>query len=497
MTRRSSALFFICLIFVTTTLADTKLKVRQTMQGQSFENTTYIKGKRQRSEQNMGGQNMSGQNMGGMEIVSITQCDLRRNLRVMPASKAYVIELYDIPSETTTEVKPAPTTKSKPLPPPHKGGVITTILNVKDTGERKQMFGYTARHLFITMETESSPDACTQQKSKMQIEGWYIDATFGTGCDDQRYTNYRPTSAHSTGCQDRYEMKQRGSVKRGYPVWEKMTMFDENGKETYSFTNEVIELSSANLDPALFDIPAGYREVKDASELYASVAANHSSNQGQAPSAPSNNLVSAMPSAKSNAQPASAVEVGTKKTGVVRFGLSNVKVSAVGEGLNAAELATAIQNSLNQYLKAPNIEIVPLEAVLPAALEAEAKQKECDYVIYANVAHKKGSGGGFGKAFSGVIAPTVGRIGIGHTGSVAGNIAGQVATAAIVSAGTMAANVKAKDEVTLDVRLQAPGNATPATSKQLKAKAKADGEDILTPMIEQAAQAILDVGAKR
>lgn len=487
------AIILVCLCCSTLTFADTKIKIRQTMQGQSFENTTYIKGKRQRAEQHMG----------GMETVSITQCDLRRNLRVMPASQVYVIEPYDVPTENTAEVKTAPVAKSQPT---QKGGVITSLYTIKDTGERKQMFGYTARHLLITMETESSPDACTQQKSKMQTDGWYIDATFGTGCDEQRYTPYQRPTTSKPSCQDRYEMKQVGSGKRGYPVWEKMTMLNENGKEISSFINEVVELSQSTLDAALFDIPEGYREVKSVNELYASAATNSNyadrSHNASVAVPGSNNLVSSMPGARTsttaaNNQAPAATEAGAKKAGVVRFGLSNVKVSAVGEGLSAAELATAIQNSLTQYLKAPNIEVVPLEAALPSAIEVEAKQKECDYVIYSNIAHKKGGGGfGMSKAFSGVIAPTVGRMGIGHTGSVAGNIAGQVATSAIVSAGTLAGNVKAKDEVTFDVRLQAPGNATPTTSKQLKAKAKADGEDILTPLIEQAAQAIFDAGTK-
>ncbi len=502
MQRKHIAIILSCLIFSTLTFADTKVKARQTMQGQSFENTTYIKGKRQRSEQNLG-----GQNRGGMETVTITQCDLRRSVRLMPANKVYVIDPYDTPGENTPDAKTEAATKPQPKVT-QKGGVITSTTTIKDTGERKQMFGYTARHLIITMETESSPEACTQQKSKMQTDGWYIDATFGSGCDEtQRYANYRPTSTKPE-CRDRYEMKQVGAGKRGYPVWEKMTMFDENGKESYSMLTEVVELSSATLDASLFEIPAGYREVKDASELYTSTAmtsaaTNQSSNNGTASAnvPGSNNLISSMGSAKAKAQTAmnqpAAPEAGAKKAGVVRFGLSNVKVGAVGEGLSASELATAMQNSLTQYLKAPNVEVVLLEAALPSAIEAEAKQKECDYVIYANITHKKGSSGGFGKAFSGVIAPTVGRIGIGHTGSVAGNIAGQAATAAIVSAGTMAANVKAKDEVALDVRLQAPGNATPTTSKQLKAKAKADGEDILTPLIEQAAQAIFEAGTKR
>ena len=63
--------------------------------------------------------------------------------------------------------------------------------------------------------------------------------------------------------------------------------------------------------------------------------------------------------------------------------------------------------------------------------------------------------------------------------------------------GSATAGVKPKDELTLDVRLQAPGNATPAASSQFKAKAKSAGEDIVTPAVEQAAQLILGASIKR
>lgn len=499
MQRKHIAIILSCLIFSTLTFADTKVKARQTMQGQSFENTTYIKGKRQRSEQNLG-----GQNRGGMETVTITQCDLRRSVRLMPANKVYVIDPYDTPGENTPDAKTEAATKPQPKVT-QKGGVITSTTTIKDTGERKQMFGYTARHLIITMETESSPEACTQQKSKMQTDGWYIDATFGSGCDDQRYTNYRPASAKPE-CRDRYEMKQVGAGKRGYPVWEKMTMFDESGKESYSMLTEVVELSSATLDASLFEIPAGYREVKDANELYTaaaltSAATNQSSNNGHASANVSgnvsgnSNLLSSMgSSAKAKAQTATnqpaAPEAGAKKTGVVRFGLSNVKVGAVGEGLSATELATAIQNSLTQYLKAPNVEVVPLEAALPSAIEAEARQKECDYVIYSNITHKKGSGG-FGKML-GKMSEVVSRQAIGSS-----NIGGQIARTTIVSAATASENVKAKDEISLDIKLRKSADNSSALVKQFNSKAKSDGEDILTPLIEQTAQAIFDAGAKR
>ena len=95
------------------------------------------------------------------------------------------------------------------------------------------MFGYTARHIITTMEMKSSPDACSTVDTKMQIDGWYIDAAFALDCDSNRaYTGYRPKA--SGGCQDRYETKQIGAARKGYPVWEKMTMFGPNGAESFS-----------------------------------------------------------------------------------------------------------------------------------------------------------------------------------------------------------------------------------------------------------------------
>ena len=109
--------------------ADVKIKSKQTISGQSYENTTYIKGKRQRSE------TMNG------AMVSITQCDLRRRLQVNPNTKTYVVNPFNVTTETTTKPAAATTDKNGVI---QAGGTITTTVTVKDTGERKQMFGYTA-----------------------------------------------------------------------------------------------------------------------------------------------------------------------------------------------------------------------------------------------------------------------------------------------------------------------------------------------------------------
>jgi len=232
--------------------ADTKVTSRQTSGGQTYENTSYIKGKRQRSETNNG------------QMVIVQQCDLRRNIQIMPQAKAYMIQPYDQPA--TSNAANTSTATSQPGAV-KKGGVISSTVTTRDTGERKQMFGYTARHIVTTMVTDSSPDACTPMKSKMQIDGWYIDAAFALDCDSaQAYKSYRPQTA--SGCQDRYETKQVGLAKKGFPVWEKMTMFAPDGAESFSSVNEVVEFSQATLDASLFDVPAGYREVKDFASLY-------------------------------------------------------------------------------------------------------------------------------------------------------------------------------------------------------------------------------------
>lgn len=460
--------------------ADVKIKTRQTAQGQTTENSTYIKGKRSRTE------------MAGGQMISIQQCDLRRDLQLMPQARAYTVRPYDAPAPAH-DASAAQPTAAQPAGVT-KGGVVTSTVTTRDTGERRQMFGYTARRVITTIEIKSSPDSCDPTDSRMETDGWYIDAAFALDCDAGRAGAYQMPRQRS-GCQDRYETKTVGAAKRGYPVWEKMTGFDKDGRETFSMVNEVVELSQATLDASLFDAPADYREVKDFSGASLTAAVSENGNDGVRPSASpsadpgmSLNVEGAANSAAS--QP--AAELGPKRPGVVRLGLASVKAGSVGDGMSAADLAAAVQNTLAEYLKSPSVELVRLEAKLPSQVEEEARQKECDFVVYANVSHKKGGGGGFGGMFSKVIAPTVGQVGIGHTGSTAGNVAGQVATGAIVNAGAVSANVKQKDELTLNVKVQTPGGASPAASRDFKSKAKSAGEDIITPVVEQAAQMIID-----
>jgi len=143
----------------------------------------------------------------------------------------------------------------------------------------------------------------------------------------------------------------------------------------------------------------------------------------------------------------------------------------------------------------PGIELIQLEAKLLSQIVAEATQKECDFVILANVSHKKGGGGGFGSMFS-RMAPAINSVPI-HTGNTAGNVAGGVAAQMIVPRLRCPQMLNQRTNWTLEIKLQAPKDSTPAVVKQFKSKAKSNGEDIISPIIEQAAQAILDATAKK
>ena len=448
-------------ILSATASADTKVKSRQTSGGQTYENTSYIKGKRQRSETS------------GGQMIMIQQCDLRRNIQIMPQAKMYMIQPYDEQSASSTTPNNTTAPTSQPV---KKGGVVTSTVTTKDTGERKQMFGYTARHIITTMEMKSSPDACSQNNTRMEIDGWYIDAAFALDCDSARpYTNYKPHA--SGGCQDRYETKTIGVAKKGYPVWEKTTMFGPEYGQNFSTINEVVEFSQATLDQSLFEIPEGYQEVQDFASAFSAAAASAANSNAAATSG-----AATVTSGTNQPSAAPVTTIPPKREGVIRFGVPVAKTGNVAEWMNAQNLAAAVQNTLVQNLKGTNVEAVAIEAT-GAAIQAEAQQKECDYVVFATVSHKKG-GGGFGSVLSSSVGQIASNVGYGS------GTAAVIATNTVVAA-TVAQNIKAKDELTLDVRLERPGSTTPSFAQTFKGKAKSAGEDIITPVSQQAAQAII------
>jgi hypothetical protein len=326
------------------------------------------------------------------------------------------------------------------------------------------MFGYTARRIKTSIQTESSPDACQVTRTRMETDGWYIDAQFALDCDYGMSGSYVPPT-QAGGCRDEYRTKQVGVAKLGYPVSVTTTLFDDKGQASFTFSQEVVEITNAVLDSALFEVPADYRQVNDMSEMYGAAALSAAAGSATDADDANENASNNGGAARLNAA------VGAKREGVVRVGVPMTEIGLTGENVNAAALAQAVRGALMSNLNNSTLEVVALEASgSPQAVEAEAQQKECDFVLYSTVAHKKGGGGGFGGFLKKSASIASGAV------SVAGN------------GGTAAGSLKAKDELTLEYRLQRGTEGVAANT--LKAKAKSDGEDLITQLAGQAAVAV-------
>jgi hypothetical protein len=134
---------------------DLKITYRTTTSGHSMENTTMLKGARERTEMKLGM---------GRDIINVTQCDLKRIIQISDSARKYVITPMDNGDSTPNN---APASGQMSAEPSRRGGVITYTTNSVDTGERKEMFGFQARHVKRTILIESSPDACSPMKQKM------------------------------------------------------------------------------------------------------------------------------------------------------------------------------------------------------------------------------------------------------------------------------------------------------------------------------------------
>jgi hypothetical protein len=432
--------------------ADVKIKTRSTSAGQSSEQVTYIKGKRQRTENNE-------------TSVTITQCDLRRSLQLGVPTKTYLVTPFDQKIEASGNTGSAARPSPADTTAVRRGGIVTSTFTATDTGERKKMFGYIARRIKTSIVTESSPDACQVSRSRMETDGWYIDAQFALDCDYGMSGGYaRATQAG--GCRDEYRTKQLGVAKVGYPVMVTTTIFDDKGQPAFTLSQEVLEITNAVLDNALFDVPADYRQVNNASEIYSASAmmqASGNSSEAGDDDATNNGAAKMNPA------------VGAKRAGVVRVGVAMTETGLTGENVNAAALAEAVRGALMSNLNNSTVEVVALGGSQPQQLESEAQQKECDFVLYSTVAHKKGGGGGGG--FGGFLKKSA---------AIASEAVAVTANGG--TQGRTANSLKAKDELTLEYRLQRGTEAVVANT--LKAKAKSDGEDLVAQLSMQAAAAV-------
>jgi hypothetical protein len=209
------------------------------------------------------------------------------------------------------------------------------------------------------------------------------------------------------------------------------------------------------------------------------------------------------PNTANPAQVAAPAALGPKAPGKIRIGVVPAQAQ-LGQGNNAQQdYGTPIRNAIVYLMSGPAVEIAPLDSRIPVQVQAEAQQKQCDYILYSSVTVAHSNGGGFGKFMKmGNMAASLtpmGAMAHGMGGMIAAQAASTAMQTAAMSAQQQAMNqlagfngqIKSKDDVTVDYMLYPTGQAQPKLQNELKGKAKSNGEDVLTPLIQQAATSIL------
>jgi hypothetical protein len=472
-----------------TATTDVKLRQRMTSGGseRGAETVLYVKGPRMRNEINGGDAGM----------VTVVQCDLKRTLMINEKTRSYMVMPMDGANTSRTssaggEGDGASGVSSNGQPPKAiRGGLVNITNTITDTGERKEMFGFTARHIKTSMVKKGSPDACDKDQ-KLETDGWYVDFQYAFDCPSQTQ-KYQPSPVPSqAGCRDEVRTKTIGTAKLGFPLLVTTTMYQPDGGTT-SVTQEVLELSRAPLDAALFEVPQGYTLAKDVQGLYGINSPTSASTANQ-----SNTNTVGIPignvSSSAN-QPASVTSATTpKKAGSIRIGIIVPKVQLTTG--NVAEAAEAVRNGFVSYLSGPTIEVVPLGARLPSLAMEEARQSDCDFVLFSSLTQKKGGGGGmFGRALGNIAGSAAVYI---PGGGSAGTAAARSATiAGVYTSASIVSSIKARDEVNLEYKLEATNASRQGVANTVKAKASRDGEDIVTPLIEKASEAVVSAARPR
>jgi hypothetical protein len=481
--------------------------------------------------------------------VTLHQCDLKRTVTINDQAQTYFVA-GDAQDDAAMKAAALLNGGSAPAP---TGGTVNQTITISDTGERKTMLGFAARRLKMTVAIEPSQGACSQVSQKYEIDGWYADVNK----DQASCQDFLPPVRQTEGCNDRVVIHRSGTGKPGYPLSQTITLHNPDSS-TMKIAIAAAVLPKQTLGADQFDVPANYRQVNSATELvaagqavqpaasYAPQQAMAGNNYQQPANSQFGNMAGAMGQGGMMAQAqqmgmgqmggmgsqmqaapgmggvpngtpiALPQALGPKAPGKIRVGVAPAQAQ-MGQGNDAQnDYGTPVRNSIIYLMNGPSVEIAALDSRLPMQVQAEAQQKQCDYILMSGVTIKHG-GGGFGKFMKagnmaasmtpiGMMAHSAGAVAATQAATMATQAATQMATQAAMQAAEQAAKgqlaglngqIKSKDDVTVEYQLFPTGQDKAVLANTLKGKAKSDGEDVLTPLIQQAANSVLTQVTKK
>lgn len=349
-----------------TAFADLKATNRMTIAGQSFSSTVLIRQGKIREEAGT---------LPGLSSITIQDCAGHRVVQLNDRARTYLV------TEMAAKESSSPAGGNQAT-----AGTVTLNVNEQDTGERKQLFGYTARHVKGTVTAEGGSASCNGS-FHVATDGWYVDVPEIQGCVSPDRQILR-SQMQREECNNGIVLKASGVEKLGYPVILDTTL--EAKGSTVTVHQETTDLVTATLDPSLFEVPAGYRQVQTYQELM-------NVGVGENPTT----AASAQQSGGQNFPPVTGSGVNENGSGVVAGAsraTTDKKKSPLRIGIAQVTSTTDLSLSVGglQQLLVNDINFLGGQAVLisadpndrDATLE-QARQQRCDYVIFTNITNFK------------------------------------------------------------------------------------------------------------
>jgi hypothetical protein len=314
---------------------DVRYKTKYTTGDQVTESTTFIADQRERYE------------LG--DIILIKQRDQKRNIQISRAANTYVVVADDAPAA-------AP-------PAPRPAGIVTITTSIVDLGDRKDIFGQTARHVRTVIQREPQPGACDSSKLLTEMDAWYIDTPKVMAA-----TAETKGPASASGCLDDIKATDSGDPKLlGFAVSYRSTLTDLTDKDGKPIESamEVMNFEVLKLDQALFEIPADLTAAADARAFTRSVS-------------DANEAKLARGATETIAPPK---KPGTMRVGVPEFGNKTTQTADT----------RALRSRIISELEQQKIEAIPMAAAPQAELDARARELGVDYLLIAEVMELKAS----------------------------------------------------------------------------------------------------------
>ena len=240
-----------------------------------------------------------------------------------------------------------------------------------DTLERQTLFGLEARRIKTLVIKQSSPSACDKSPLKVEMDAWYVDLPQQTTCTRPAQAAPPPV-ADPAACTDTFDTRVVGDVKLGFPIKVTTTTTTGEGNKIESATTsqEVTALEITRLERALFEVPADFAEASSTAEIVPAIATGSSLNEA---------LFGSTANGTNTAAP--------KKPGTMRIGILQPVNKTTRELPNAASLREELAAKFNKS----GYDAIPLAGSSPGAVEQDARELQCDFIMLAEVVEAKTS----------------------------------------------------------------------------------------------------------